>query len=63
MAQFVLVTFTAAVIYGLVRFRVPAEVSIVVLSAVAVDRLVGLRPVMPSARAVQSRDATAGDSL
>jgi 4-amino-4-deoxy-L-arabinose transferase-like glycosyltransferase len=63
MAQFVLVTFTAAVIYGLVRFRVPAEVSIVVLSAVAVDRLVGLRPVMPSRRAVQSRDATVGDSL
>ncbi len=40
-AQVVLVTVTAAVIYGLVRFRTPAEVSIVVLAAVAVDRLVG----------------------
>ena len=39
-AQFVVVTITAAAIYGLVRFRIPAEVSIVVLSAVAVDRLV-----------------------
>ena len=38
-AQFVVVTVTAVAIYGLVRFRIPAEVSIVVLSAVAVDRL------------------------
>ncbi|MEX1007248.1 MAG: glycosyltransferase family 39 protein [Acidimicrobiia bacterium] len=38
-AQFVVVTITAAAVYGLVRFRVPAEVSIVVLAAVAVDRL------------------------
>ena len=39
-AQFVIVAVTAAVIYGLVRFRVPAEVSLAVLAAVAVDRLV-----------------------
>ena len=38
-AQFVLVTVTAALIYGIVRFRVPAEVSLVVLAAVAVDGL------------------------
>ena len=36
-AQFVIVAVTAAAIYGLVRFRVPAEVSLVVLAAVAVD--------------------------
>jgi 4-amino-4-deoxy-L-arabinose transferase-like glycosyltransferase len=36
-AQFVMVTITAAAIYGLVRFRVPAEVSLVVLAAVAID--------------------------
>ena len=36
-SQFVIVTVTAAAIYGLVRFRVPAEVSLVVLAAVAVD--------------------------
>ena len=36
-AQFVIVTVTAAAIYGLIRFRTPAEVSLVVLAAVAVD--------------------------
>jgi 4-amino-4-deoxy-L-arabinose transferase-like glycosyltransferase len=36
-AQFAIVTVTAAAIYGIVRFRVPAEVALVVLSAVAVD--------------------------
>ena len=40
-AQFVIVTITAALVYGLVRFRVPAEVSIVVLAAVAADRFLG----------------------
>jgi 4-amino-4-deoxy-L-arabinose transferase-like glycosyltransferase len=38
-AQFVMVTVTAIAIYGLVRFRVPAEVSLVVLAAVGIDRL------------------------
>ena len=38
-AQFVIVTLTAAAIYGLVRFRVPAEVSLVVLAAVAFDHV------------------------
>ena len=36
-AQFVIVTVTAAAIYGIPRFRTPAEVSLVVLAAVAVD--------------------------
>ena len=36
-AQFVIVVVIAAAIYGLVRFRIPAEVSLVVLAAVAVD--------------------------
>ena len=39
-AQFVVVAVTALAIYGLVRFRVPAEVALVVLAAVGVDRLV-----------------------
>jgi 4-amino-4-deoxy-L-arabinose transferase-like glycosyltransferase len=45
-APIVLVTITAALIYGAARFREPAELSIVVLAAVAVDqlwRLVGAR--------------------
>ncbi|HEY7105560.1 MAG TPA: hypothetical protein VH986_04105, partial [Acidimicrobiia bacterium] len=61
-AQFVLVTLTAALIYGLVRFRVPAEISIVVLSAVALDRLwERLRPRDEPAGAVQSAHASSGD--
>jgi hypothetical protein len=39
-AQFAIVTLTAAAIYGLVRFRVPAEVSLVVLAAVALDAVI-----------------------
>ncbi len=40
-AQFVVVTITAAAIYGLARFRTPAEVSLVVLAAVGVRSLAG----------------------
>lgn len=42
-SQFVVVAVTAAAIYGLVRFRVPAEVSLVVLAAVALDGWLGGR--------------------
>jgi 4-amino-4-deoxy-L-arabinose transferase-like glycosyltransferase len=42
-SQFVVVAVTAAAIYGLVRFRIPAEVSLVVLAAVAVDGWLGGR--------------------
>ncbi len=35
----VVVTLTSALFYGLVRFRVPAEVALVVLAAVAMDEL------------------------
>jgi 4-amino-4-deoxy-L-arabinose transferase-like glycosyltransferase len=42
-SQFVIVVVTAAAIYGLVRFRIPAEVSMVVLAAVAIDRWLGGR--------------------
>jgi 4-amino-4-deoxy-L-arabinose transferase-like glycosyltransferase len=38
-APIVIVTFNAAAFYGLTRFRVPAEVSLVVLAAVAIARL------------------------
>jgi 4-amino-4-deoxy-L-arabinose transferase-like glycosyltransferase len=37
LSQVVMVTIIAAATYGLVRFRVPAEVSIVVLAGVAID--------------------------
>jgi 4-amino-4-deoxy-L-arabinose transferase-like glycosyltransferase len=37
LAPVAIVSFVAAALYGLVRFRVPAEVSIVVLGAVALD--------------------------
>lgn len=39
LAPFVMVTVTAMLLYGLTRFRVPAEVAIVVLAAVLIDRL------------------------
>jgi hypothetical protein len=42
-AQFVMVSVTALAVYGLVRFRVPAEVALAVLAAVGVDALVGRR--------------------
>lgn len=35
----VVVTLTSALFYGLLRFRVPAEVAVVVLAAVAIDEL------------------------
>lgn len=38
-SQLVIVTVTAAAVYGLVRFRIPAEVTVIVLAAVAVDAL------------------------
>jgi 4-amino-4-deoxy-L-arabinose transferase-like glycosyltransferase len=55
-AQFVIVTVTAAAIYGITRFRAPAEVSLVVLAAVAFDgwwsrRDVATRPVAVEAPA------------
>ena len=43
-SQFVVVAVTAAAIYGLVRFRVPAEVSLVVLAAVAFRPVAGRSP-------------------
>ena len=39
----VIVTLVAASFYGLVRFRLPAEISVVVLAAVAVDALMSRR--------------------
>ena len=43
LAPLVVVTITAAVFYGTVRFRSPAEVSILVLAAVALDALLRRR--------------------
>jgi hypothetical protein len=37
LGQFAAVTLTALAFYGIVRFRVPAEVSILVLAAIALD--------------------------
>ncbi len=42
-ATCVMVTITATVLYGLTRFRVPAEVAIVVLAAVLIDHLLAHR--------------------
>jgi 4-amino-4-deoxy-L-arabinose transferase-like glycosyltransferase len=39
LSQIVIVTITALAIYGLVRFRVPAEIPLVVLAAVGIDAL------------------------
>jgi 4-amino-4-deoxy-L-arabinose transferase-like glycosyltransferase len=50
-AQFVMVTVTAVATYGLVRFRVPAEVALVVLAGVGIDGLVGRRSSRPRAGA------------
>ena len=50
-SQFVIVTVTAAAIYGITRFRTPAEVSLVVLAAVAVDHW-WRRPAEPDTRPV-----------
>jgi hypothetical protein len=36
---FVIVTLTAVLFYGLIRFRIPAEIAVVVLAAAAVDQL------------------------
>lgn len=41
MAPMVLATVTAATIWGAVRFRAPAEISLVVLAAVALERVTG----------------------
>jgi len=45
--QPVLVTITAALIWGAIRFRAPAEVAMVILAAVALDRLADRRTVWP----------------
>jgi 4-amino-4-deoxy-L-arabinose transferase-like glycosyltransferase len=51
LSQFVVVAVTAGAIYGITRFRTPAEVSLVVLAAVAVDHWWGRRS-EPAARPV-----------
>ena len=43
LSQFVVVAVTAGAIYGITRFRTPAEVSLVVLAAMAVDQWWGRR--------------------
>lgn len=42
-APFAVVAVTATLFYGLVRFRVPAEVALVVLAAVGLDHLLSMR--------------------
>jgi 4-amino-4-deoxy-L-arabinose transferase-like glycosyltransferase len=58
------VTFTAALFYGIVRFRVPADVSMAVLAGVAVDAglgRLGSRPKRPTA--ANTTNATSAGSL
>jgi hypothetical protein len=44
LAPFAIVTFNAAAFYGITRFRVGAEVPLVVLAAVGIGYLLGNRP-------------------
>jgi hypothetical protein len=48
----VVITATAVAFYGLVRFRIPAEVAVVVLSAAALDALLRRRRPSPPAGSV-----------
>ena len=51
-AQVLMVTFVAASAYGAVRFRIPAEVALIALAAVALDAgLTAIRPARPAAAA------------
>jgi 4-amino-4-deoxy-L-arabinose transferase-like glycosyltransferase len=51
-AQVLLATFTAATTFGVTRYRAGAEIAIVVLAAIALDRVVAaLRPGEPEATA------------
>src|SRR5215218_5375108 len=59
-SQFAIVAVTAAAIYGLVRFRIPAEVSLVVLAAVAVDGWLGGRAEPAESPADAAVDAADG---
>ena len=47
-APVLMVTLMAAVAYGIIRFRLPAEIPILVLAAVAVERLVARRTPRPA---------------
>jgi hypothetical protein len=62
LATFVMVTVTAALLYGLTRFRVPAEVAIVVLAAVLIDRLLPGDDAAARSRP-DSGEAVAGDHV
>jgi 4-amino-4-deoxy-L-arabinose transferase-like glycosyltransferase len=58
-----LVTVVAAASYGIVRFRVPAEVPLVVLAAVGVDQLARrVRPELPYAATARRQNGTATPS-
>jgi 4-amino-4-deoxy-L-arabinose transferase-like glycosyltransferase len=60
LSQFVIVTITAVAIYGLIRFRIPAEVSVVVLAAVTIDWFLTRRTA--SAEATGERPTPTGAS-
>jgi 4-amino-4-deoxy-L-arabinose transferase-like glycosyltransferase len=55
LAPVVIVTLVAVAFYGLVRFRAPAEVSLVVLSAVGLEALAMRAGIMPSRRRTPER--------
>ena len=56
------ITVTAALAFGVTRYRVPVDVSVVVLAAIALDALVGLRWPAPAGATVRPR-GPAGDGL
>ena len=47
LAPVVVVTVTSAIGFGMPRFRHAGELAVIVLAAVAVDRLLGRRPASP----------------
>jgi hypothetical protein len=59
----VVVTLDAAAFYGLVRFRVPAEVSIVVLAAIGLDALATRRQGVGSRRQVLGDETEVADEV
>jgi 4-amino-4-deoxy-L-arabinose transferase-like glycosyltransferase len=65
LSQVVVVTITAALIYGLVRFRVPAEIPLLVLAAAGIDALLTRRastPDTPADAPLQSSTIEASSS-
>jgi hypothetical protein len=62
LAPFGIVVIVTAVFYGHTRFRIPAEISIVVLAAVTLDALIDRVMPSPGTAADNTRDFTVDPS-